>query len=102
MDRFFESTDEILMPAQLHIIGVDSMFIATKMEEVFPLKTKTVYEKIAHKKIPVSELIEMERKICEALNFSLTTATFFDLACSKLAMALTTSKSYSSSKIKEM
>lgn len=43
MDRFFEFTEEILMPAQLHIIGVDSMFIATKMEEVFPLKTKTVY-----------------------------------------------------------
>ena len=27
------------------------MYIATKMEEVYPLKLKTVYEKIVHKKI---------------------------------------------------
>ena len=27
------------------------MLIATKMEEVYPLKIKTVYDKIVHKKI---------------------------------------------------
>jgi len=29
------------------------MMIASKMEEVYPLKVKTVYEKIAHKKLPM-------------------------------------------------
>jgi hypothetical protein len=32
------------------------MFIASKMEEVYPLKMKTVFEKIAHKKISIAEL----------------------------------------------
>lgn len=35
------------------------MFVATKMEEVYPLKMKTIYDKIAHKKIPISELVSM-------------------------------------------
>jgi hypothetical protein len=29
------------------------MFIASKFEDIFPLKMKTVYEKIAHKKIEI-------------------------------------------------
>ena len=69
MDRFFSQVKETLLPTQLHIIGVQSMLLATKMEEVYPLKIKTVFEKIAHKKIPMAELVEMERKIVEALNF---------------------------------
>ena len=29
------------------------MFIASKYEDVYPLKMKMVYEKIAHKKLPI-------------------------------------------------
>ena len=78
------------------------MFIATKMEEVYPLKTKTVYQKIAHKKITIPELVAMEQKISETLNFNLVTSTFFDSACAKIVMALTSSKCYSSLKMKEI
>lgn len=45
------------------------MLIASKMEEVYPLKVKTVFDKIAHKKIPMKELIQMEAKISQVLNF---------------------------------
>jgi hypothetical protein len=31
MDRFFASCTDVLVPSQLHIIGVQSMYIATKM-----------------------------------------------------------------------
>lgn len=31
MDRFFGACADVLVPTQLHIIGVQSMFIATKM-----------------------------------------------------------------------
>jgi len=36
------------------------MLIASKMEEVYPLKMKTVYEKIGHKKLPMKDLVETE------------------------------------------
>lgn len=60
------------------------MLIASKMEEIYPLKVKTVFDKIAHRKIPMSELIGMEAKISQVLGFELTTFTVYDLACLKL------------------
>ena len=45
------------------------MLIASKMEEIYPLKIKTVFDKIAHRKIPMSELIGMEAKISQVLGF---------------------------------
>ena len=97
MDRFFSSAPEPIVPAQLHIIGVQSMFIATKMEEVYPLKMKTVYDKIAHKKISIVELVEMENKIVSALDFNLVSASFYDLTVTKIARHLTETDSYSDS-----
>lgn len=43
MDRYFHAEQENLQPHKLHIIGVECMFIASKMNEVFPLRIKTVY-----------------------------------------------------------
>lgn len=102
MDRFCASCPEILVPTQLHILGVQSMFIATKMEEVYPLKMKTVYEKIAHKKISVAELSEMENKIAQELDFCLVSSTVYDLAMTKIARHLTEIDSYSDSLMKEI
>lgn len=60
------------------------MLIASKMEEVFPLKLRTAFERIAHKKIPMAELVEMEAKIMSALNFNLNSWSFFDFITLKL------------------
>jgi hypothetical protein len=43
MDRYFQAENECLHPTQLHIIGVQSMFIASKMNEVYPLRIRTVF-----------------------------------------------------------
>ena len=91
MDKFYATYEESLSPNQLHILGVQSMFIASKMEEVYPLKIKTVYDKIAHRKIAMADLVEMEKKILEALNFSLNSSTFFDLAMLRVAKHLSRS-----------
>ena len=95
MDRFFADSEEVLGPNQLHIIGVQSMFVATKMEEVYPLKMKTIYDKIAHKKIPIVDLVSMEQKILETLGFKLNSSTFYDLAMTRLARHLDRTESYS-------
>jgi hypothetical protein len=51
------SYTESLPVSQLHIIGVTAMYIASKMDEIYPLKIKTIYEKIVHKKISKNALI---------------------------------------------
>lgn len=67
MDRYFESSTQSLPATKLHIIGVVCMLIASKMNEVYPLKIKTAYEKIGHQKLPLQELISIEQNIMEQL-----------------------------------
>ena len=62
------------------------MLIASKMEEVYPLKIRTVFEKIAHKKLPLEELIETEGRIMKVLDYKLNTWSFFDLAMLKISL----------------
>ena len=56
-------------PNDLHIIGVASMFIASKFEEIYALKFSTVYEKIGHKKLNKIDIIKKEADILNALNY---------------------------------
>lgn len=48
MDRYFKNKAETREIGDLHIIGVTCMFIASKYEDIYPLKMKMVHEKIAH------------------------------------------------------
>lgn len=51
MDRFFQNTLVRKEVSDLHIIGVTSMFLASKFEDIVPLRMSQVYEKIAHRKL---------------------------------------------------
>jgi hypothetical protein len=61
------------------------MLIASKMNEVYPLKIKTVYEKIGHRKLPIEDLVALEENIMRKLEYKLNSWTFFDLAMLKLS-----------------
>jgi hypothetical protein len=47
-DRFLKNTPTPKEVSDLHITGVTCMFVASKFEDIYPLKMKTIYEKIAH------------------------------------------------------
>lgn len=57
MDHYFAAEEHRLPITRLHIVGVVSMLVATKMDEVYPLKVKTVYDKIVHRKIEKKDLV---------------------------------------------
>ena len=54
------------------------MFIASKYEEIYPLKLSVVQEKIAHKKLSSELIRNKESEIMQAVNFSLTGATLYE------------------------
>ena len=63
MDRYFKVCDEkrqILQPPELHLIGVTSMFIASKYQDIYPLRLKIVKDKIAHNKLSCQEIKDKE------------------------------------------
>jgi hypothetical protein len=78
MDRYFKSTQKSLNPNDLHGIGIAAMFMASKFYDVYPLRLKIVYEKIAHKKLTSEEIKNQETEIANALNYIIGKPTVWE------------------------
>jgi len=83
MDKYFKSVEKIkiLQPAELHLIGVTSMFIASKYQDIYPLRLKTVHEKIAHRKLSTQEIKAKEEEITKCLNYVIGKASQWEFIC---------------------
>ena len=71
MDRFFKHSDRALNINDLHLIGVTTMFVGSKFEDIYPLKMKTVQEKIAHSKLEIEDIKTQELELLRVLNYRL-------------------------------
>ena len=74
-DYFFRcaETKTTLDPNELHLIGVCCMFTSSKFQDIYPLRLRMVYEKIAHKKLSMEEIKKKESEIltlCDFINIS--------------------------------
>lgn len=54
------------------------MFIASKYEDIYPLKMKMVYEKIAHKKLSIDKIKSLEMDILRVINYRISAPTSLD------------------------
>lgn len=78
MDRYFRLAKKKLQPEELHLIGVTSMFMASKYHDIYPLRIKTVQEKIAHSKLSSEEIRGKEEEIEKLLNYSIGKPSIWD------------------------
>lgn len=78
LDRYFKGKNETREISDLHIIGVTTMFIASKYEDIYPLKMKMVFEKIAHKKLQIEEIKRLELDILKTINYKIPAPTVLD------------------------
>jgi len=78
LDRYFKSKTYTREVADLHIIGVTTMFIASKYEDIYPLKMKMVYEKIAHKKLSIEKIKTLELDILKSIKYKIPAPTVLD------------------------
>jgi hypothetical protein len=79
MDSYFNAEKGFKLQ-DLHIIGVASMFIASKYNDINYLLMKTVFNKIGHKLIPEVSIRKQERDIVKKLNFLIGVPTVLELA----------------------
>ncbi|CAD8067829.1 unnamed protein product [Paramecium sonneborni] len=86
MDTFLHQTTKQHVPQDLHLIGVTCMFIASKFEEIYPVKLQIVHEKIAHKKLSKDEIREKESQIAQALDFKLVGTTISEIVSMALQL----------------
>ena len=81
MDRYFKECEikhQILLPGDLHLIGVTSMFIASKYQDIYPLRLKIVQDKIAHNKLTCKEIRKKEDEIMRYLDYNIGLPTMWD------------------------
>ena len=78
LDRYFKGKTETREISDLHIIGVTTMFIASKYEDIYPLKMKMVFEKIAHRKLSIEDIKSLELDILKSINYKIPAPTVLD------------------------
>lgn len=54
------------------------MFVASKFEDIYPLKMKTVYEKIAHQKIEIKTIKALELDMMKVIQYKIHAPTVLD------------------------
>lgn len=75
MDRYLDSERKSLVLAELHEIGIVSMFIASKYQEIEPLTLELMVSKVAHGKITSEQILAREKLILSNLKFRLSKPT---------------------------
>ena len=60
------------------MIGITSMFIASKFEDIHPLRMLTVFEKIAHKKVPIDSIKVLELELVDCIKYKIQVPTVLD------------------------
>lgn len=60
------------------MMGVTCMFVASKYEDIQPLKMKMVFEKIAHKKLSVDKIKAMELEILKTIHYKIPAPSVMD------------------------
>jgi hypothetical protein len=89
MDTYFQQTVTKHELNDLHLVGVSSMYVATKYEEISPLRISVMHSKISHGKFSKEEIKNKETDILQALNFEcspITILNFLELAIETLKL----------------
>ena len=68
----------VLENKDIHMLGVTAMYLASKYEDVFPLHSKVVSEKIAHGAISPKQIIEKEIEFLQLFEFQIDFVTHYD------------------------
>ena len=78
MDKFFDKSEISYQPSDLHLIGICSIFIASKFCDINPIRLKFLIEKIGHGKFNKEQIIKMEETILSTLQYDILKPTIYD------------------------
>jgi hypothetical protein len=79
MDNYLQKAQKKFNENDIHLIGMVSMYMASKMEDIIPLHMVHIKTKIGHDKFTQNEIIMMERDILKVLNWDIILITIYDV-----------------------
>ena len=68
MDLFLSKSKNILKDENIHLLGITSMFIASKFQEIYPITLNDFVVKISFNEYNENEIIATEKKIIEEIS----------------------------------
>lgn len=78
MDSYLSSIDRQLKTHELHLLGTSCMFLASKQEEIHPIKLEVFFDEVCKKKISKEEILRMELEVLITIGFQSQFPTMFD------------------------
>jgi len=78
MDLYLQKSTVSLDNSNMHLIGVTCIYIASKYEDVIPIRMSSVHTKIAHKTFSETQIKEQERTILKVIEWDLFHVTIYD------------------------
>ena len=78
MDLYIAKSQNVLTNNDVHLLGIVSMYIASKMEDIIPLRMNHVKSKISHNKFSEKEIKRKEKNILETIDFETITSSTYD------------------------
>ncbi|CAK57925.1 unnamed protein product (macronuclear) [Paramecium tetraurelia] len=78
MDHYLQKSIFKFSDSNLHLIGITSMFIATKLEDIYHIPLKDFVTRVSHNQYSFFAIKAMEQSILETLNFEVTFPTSLD------------------------
>ena len=75
MDIFFEKTKAIIRNEDIHLIGMASMFISCKFQEIYPLSLKNFVHKVGHDTFSQKDVKKKECEILENIGLEILVST---------------------------
>jgi hypothetical protein len=67
-----------LKNSDVHSIGVTALYLGSKYEDVFPINSHIVSERISHKAVPQKDILALEEEYLRLFDFNLELVTPFD------------------------
>ena len=78
MDKYFSESSKTLNLDNLHIIGITCLFIASKVNDVIPLRLGNISKKIVMGKYSEENIMRCEVEILKTLDFNINLVCAFD------------------------
>jgi hypothetical protein len=71
MDKYLATTESNYKNQDIHLLGMVAMYVSSKLEDINPLRAKDVQTHIGHGSFTLQQIHELERRICQTLQYKL-------------------------------
>ena len=75
MDQFLKKSKRVIKNEDLHLVGIGSIFLGSKQEDVYHITLDDIYSKVGHQRFSYQQIKETEFEILTALQFKITFST---------------------------